>query len=63
MSKKKKKQEEGVEEQEIAIKKGIPVNNVLIVRDNSNLYKDHPEIERGLIFSRDNDGKVKSRIY
>ncbi len=54
------KQEEGVEEQEIAIKKGIPVNNVLIVRDNSNLYKDHPEIERGLIFSRDNDGKVKA---
>ena len=54
------KQEEGVQEQEIAIKKGIPVNNVLIVRDNSNLYKDHPEIERGLIFSRDNDGKVKA---
>lgn len=56
----KEKQEEGVQEQEIAIKKGIPVNNVLIVRDNSNLYKDHPEIERGLIFSRDNDGRVKA---
>ena len=58
--KEEEKQEEGVQEQEIAIKKGIPVNNVLIVRDNSNLYKDHPEIERGLIFSRDNDGLVKA---
>ena len=58
--KEKEKQEEGIQEQEIAIKKGIPVNNVLIVRDNSNLYKDHPEIERGLIFSRDNDGRVKA---
>ena len=58
--KEKEKQEEGVQEQEIAIKKGIPVNNVLIVRDNSNLYKDHPELEKGLVFSRDNDGVVKA---
>ena len=58
--KEKEKQEEGVQEQEIAIKKGIPVNNILIVRDNSNLYKDHPELEKGLIFSRDNDGLVKA---
>lgn len=46
--------------EEIAVKKGIPANNVLVVRDNSNLYKDHPEIERNLIFSRDNDGLVKA---
>lgn len=58
--KQEEKKEDNAQEQEIAIKKGIPVNNVLIVRDNSNLYKDHPEIERGLIFSRDNDGKVKA---
>lgn len=55
-----KSQDDNSQEQEIAIKKGIPVNNVLIVRDNSNLYKDHPEIERNLIFSRDNDGRVKA---
>lgn len=55
-----KDEDENSQEEEIAIKKGIPVNNVLIVRDNSNLYKDHPEIERGLIFSRDNDGKIKA---
>lgn len=55
-----KSQDDNSQEQEIAIKKGIPINNVLIVRDNSNLYKDHPEIERNLIFSRDNDGRVKA---
>lgn len=48
------------EEQEIAKKKGIPVNNVLKVRANSNLYKDHPEIEKDLIFSRDSDGIVRA---
>lgn len=53
-------EEKQQEEQEIANKKGIPVNNVLIVRDNSNLYKDHPELEKGLVFSRDNDGVVKA---
>ncbi len=55
-----KHKENNVQEQEIATKKGIPVNNILVVRDNSNLYKDHPELERGLIFSRDNDGQVKA---
>lgn len=55
-----KSQDDNSQEKEIAKQKGIPVNNVLIVKDNSNLYKDHPEIERGLIFSRDNDGKVKA---
>lgn len=53
-------QEENQEQKAIAKKKGIPVNNVLVVRNNSNLYKDHPEIERNLIFSRDNDGMVKA---
>ena len=60
VEKQEEKKEDNAQEQKIATKKGIPVNNVLIVRDNSNLYKDHPEIERGLIFSRDNDGKVKA---
>lgn len=56
-------EEEKAEDQEqkaIAKKKGIPENNVLIVRDNSNFYKDHPEVERNLIFSRDKDGLVKA---
>lgn len=56
-------EEEKTEDQEqkaIAKKKGIPENNVLIVRDNSNFYKDHPEVERNLIFSRDKDGLVKA---
>lgn len=46
--------------QEIANKKGVPTNNVLKVRENSNLYKDHPELEKNLIFSRDNNGIVKA---
>lgn len=58
--KQEEKKEDNAQEQEIAAKKGIPVNNILIVRDNSNLYKDHPELEKGLIFSRDNDGLVKA---
>lgn len=53
-------QEENQEQKAIAKKKGIPENNVLIVRDNSNFYKDHPEVERNLIFSRDKDGLVKA---
>lgn len=54
------KEEENQEQKAIAKKKGIPENNVLIVRDNSNFYKDHPEVERNLIFSRDKDGLVKA---
>ena len=60
VEKQEEKKEDNAQEQEIATKKGIPVNNILIVRDNSNLYKDHPELEKGLIFSRDNDGLVKA---
>ena len=60
VEKQEEKKEYNAQEQEIATKKGIPVNNILIVRDNSNLYKDHPELEKGLIFSRDNDGLVKA---
>lgn len=60
VEKQEEKKEDNAQEQEIAAKKGIPVNNVLIVRDNSNLYKDHPELEKGLVFSRDNDGVVKA---
>lgn len=52
--------QEEQEQKAIAKKKGIPENNVLIVRDNSNFYKDHPEVERNLIFSRDKDGLVKA---
>ena len=57
---KQEKVEENQEQKAIAKKKGIPENNVLIVRDNSNFYKDHPEVERDLIFSRDKDGLVKA---
>lgn len=45
---------------EIAQKKGIPSTNVLKVRENSNFYKDHPELEKNLIFTRDNNGVIKA---
>lgn len=48
------------QQEAIAKKKGIPKNNVLIVKDNSNFYKDHPEVERNLIFSRDENGVIKA---
>ncbi len=52
--------EEDNQKQEIAKKKGIPENNVLIVKENSNLYKDHPELEKGLIFSKNEKGIIEA---
>ena len=52
--------EEDNRKQEIAKKKGIPENNVLIVKENSNLYKDHPELEKGLIFSKNEKGIIEA---
>lgn len=60
IEKEEKQKEKEKSSQEIAKQKGIPVNNVLIVRNNSNLYKDHPELEKNLIFYRDNDGIVRA---
>lgn len=56
----KQQQEDNSEEKEIAEKKGIPLNNVLFLRPDSNFYKDHPEIEKNLYFYRDNDGIVRA---
>lgn len=47
-------------EEQIAEVKGIPQNNILLVKENSNLYKDHPNLEPNLYFYRDNDGTVKA---
>lgn len=52
--------EEEKEQKQISNKKGIPQHNVLIVRENSNLYKDHPNLEKDLYFYRDTDGIVKA---
>ena len=52
--------EEDNETQEIAKQKGIPACNVLIVRNDSNFYKDHPEVERNLYFYRSEDGVIKA---
>lgn len=48
------------EQEEIAKAKGIPAHNVLKVRANSNLYKDHPNLEPNLYFYRDNEGVVRA---
>ncbi len=47
--------------QEIANKEGIPAGNVLIVRSDSNFYKDHPEAEKNLYFCRGEDGIVRAK--
>ena len=48
------------QENEIAKLKGIPQNNVLKIRPNSNLYKDHPNLEPNLYFYKDNNGVIKA---
>ena len=54
------KNPEDEKREEIAKFKNIPPNNVLVIRENSNLYKDHPELEENLYFYRDNNGVVKA---
>ncbi len=48
------------EREEIAKKKGIKSNDVLFIKENSNFYKDHPNLEKNLYFFRDKDGIVKA---
>lgn len=57
-----KREEENRQIEEIAKQKGIPTNNVLKVRADSNFYKNHPELkeEPNLYFYRDSDGKIKA---
>ncbi len=54
------KSPEEEQKEQIANSKNIPANNVLVIRENSNLYKDHPELEENLYFYRDNNGVVKA---
>ena len=58
----KRKEDENRQIEEIAEQKNIPKNNVLKVRTDSNLYKNHPELkeEPNLYFYRDEDGKIKA---
>lgn len=58
----KRKEDENRQIEEIAKQKNIPKNNVLKVRTDSNLYKNHPELkeEPNLYFYRDSDGKIKA---
>ena len=46
--------------EQFAKRKNIPMHNVLKVKENSNLYKDHPELEPNLYFYRDNNGIVRA---
>ena len=51
---------EEAEKEEIANAKGIPSHSVLFIKENSNFYKDHPQLEPNLYFYRDNSGVVKA---
>lgn len=46
--------------EEIAKIKKVPAKNILWVKPNSNLYKDHPNLEPNLYFYRDNSGVVRA---
>ena len=48
------------QEEQIAESKGIPRKNILKIRENSNFYKDHPELEPNLYFYKDADGIIKA---
>ena len=48
------------QKEEIANKKGIPSHSILFIRENSNFYKDHPQLEPNLYFYRDNNGVIKA---
>lgn len=54
------KNPEEEQREEIAKFKNVPPNNVLVIKENSNLYKDHPELEENLYFYKDNNGVVKA---
>lgn len=48
------------QKEQIAKMKKVPSHHILIVRKDSNLYKDHPNLEPNLYFYRDNQGVVKA---
>lgn len=57
------KKEDNPEEEQInniARKKRVPPSNILVIRENSNFYYDHPELEQNLYFYRDSDGIVRA---
>lgn len=57
------KGEKSLEEEQketIARLKKVPSHNILMIRENSNLYKDHPNLEKNLYFYRDSQGIVKA---
>lgn len=51
--------EEEQKEQIAKIKK-VPSHSILMIRANSNFYKDHPNLEPNLYFYRDNQGVVRA---
>lgn len=48
------------QKENIAKMKKVPSHNILIIRTDSNLYKDHPNLEPNLYFYRDKQGVVKA---
>lgn len=54
------KSPEEEQKQRIAKAKKVPSHNILMIRENSNFYKDHPNLEPNLYFYRDTQGVVKA---
>ncbi len=48
------------QKEEIAKAKKIPSHSILMIKTDSNLYKDHPNLEPNLYFYRDNQGVVRA---
>lgn len=54
------KSPEEEQKEQIAKMKKVPSHNILMIRTNSNFYKDHPNLEPNLYFYRDNQGVVRA---
>jgi len=56
----KEKSPEEEQRQQIANMKKVLSHNILMIREDSNFYKDHPNLEPNLYFYRDNQGVVRA---
>lgn len=44
----------------IAAKTKVPPQNILMIRENSSFYRDHPNLEPNLYFRKDKDGIIRA---
>lgn len=53
-------QKEQEQRKQIAQKTKVPEGNILMLKETSNFYKDHPNVEQNLYFRKDENGIVRA---